>query len=159
MKPVTVAIAIAALALPLCAAEQQKPNTNTTTTTLSVPVTQEAQDSPLVRAAKATGRLNKKPGFVITNETLLRTGGHVGFSSQTASPAPLPAAVPAARPAQGTPKVIQPTRNDADAKQRAARQATSDYYGENLESRHDDPAMQEHQMQQATTPPAKPPQN
>jgi hypothetical protein len=91
MKPLNVAIAVAALALPLSAADQQqqKPVSNTTTTTLSAPMSQEQTDSPLVRAAKATGRLGKKPAFVITNETLLKAGAHFAIASQTTPQPPL----------------------------------------------------------------------
>ena len=57
-------------------------------------------DSPLVRAAKASNRLDKKPGQVITNETLVRAGGHfttTTAAAQTPLPAP-PAAAAAALP-------------------------------------------------------------
>jgi hypothetical protein len=155
MKPQTVAITIAVLALPLYAADQPKPNT-TPTTTLSVPMSQEPTDSPLVRAAKATGRLGKKPGYVITNDTLLRVGsGHMGMSTSQGAALPVP---PPKAP------TVAPRRPQTDAKpkvddarQRAAQQARADYYGESAEARNDDPAAQEHVMQQAATP--KPPQN
>ena len=153
-----VAIAIAVLALPICAQQQQKPNTNTTTTTLSVPIAQEPTESPLVRAAKATGRLGKKPGYVITNETLLRVGSgqHMAIATSPAAALP-PAPLPKDPTTAGRPVVVNPQANtDAAAKQRAIRQATSDFYGENVEPRHDDPAQQERQMQQTTT--QKPPQ-
>ncbi len=153
MKSRTVAILIAVLALPIYAADQQKPNSNTTQTTLSVPISMEPTDSPLVRAAKATGRLGKKPGYVITNDTLLRVGsGHVGMSTSQGAALPvLPPRTPAVAPQRPQTNNAKP-KADADTRQRV----TSDYYGETAEQRHDDPAMQEHQMQQATT---KPPQN
>ena len=81
MKPFITLISIAALALPLCAIAQDMPNT--TTKVLAVPVSSQPQDSPLVRAAKASGRLNKKPGIVITNETLARSGGHFAIADAT----------------------------------------------------------------------------
>src|SRR5438270_7364413 len=62
MKPLTMAISVVAFALPLLAV---------------------AEDPPLVRAAKATGRLNKKPGVVITNDTLVATGGHLSTNGST----------------------------------------------------------------------------
>jgi hypothetical protein len=158
MKLQNVAIAVAALALPIYAADQPRTNTNTTTTTLSVPLSQEPTDSPLVRAAKATGRLGKKPGYVITNDTLLRVGsGRIGVS--TSPPAALPAAPLPKEPTGATRPQADAgkARTDADARQRAAHQANADYYGENLEARHDDPAQQERQMQQPT--PQKPPEN
>jgi len=126
MKPLNVAIAVAALALPLSAADQQKPTGNTTTTTLSAPMSQEQIDSPLVRAAKATGRLGKKPTFVITNETLLKAGAHFAIASQTTPQPPLTTAPQAANtqkqqqryvpPAQpqyvqpGQPQYVQPAK-------------------------------------------------
>jgi len=81
MKPFITLISIAALALPLCAIAQDMPNT--TTKVLAVPGSSQPQDSPLVRAAKASGRLNKKPGIVITNETLARSGGHFAIADAT----------------------------------------------------------------------------
>src|SRR5712691_7194163 len=66
MKPFIAGMFIAAVTLPL-----------------AVPASSQAQDSPLVRAAKASGRLNKKPGIVITNETLVRTGGHFATADVT----------------------------------------------------------------------------
>jgi hypothetical protein len=155
MKSQTVAITIAVLALPIYAQEQPRPNT--TATTLSAPISQEPTDSPLVRAAKATGRLGKKPGYVITNDTLLRVGATHMFiaTSQGATlPAPPPKA-PTVAPKQTRPDTK--AKVDAEARRRNAQQASSDLNGESLEPRNVDPALQEHQMQQATTP--KPPQN
>src|SRR5258708_15203670 len=100
MKPKTVAIMIAVLALPIYAQDQPRANT-TPTTTLSAPVTQESTDSPLVRAAKASGRLGKKPGYVITNDTLLRVGAsHMSMSTSqgAALPVPPPAKAPTVAP-------------------------------------------------------------
>jgi hypothetical protein len=86
MKPIAISSCLALAALSLYAGDPQ-----TTTpalqpahpeTLLSAPRTAGIADSPLVRAAKATNRLNKKPGQVITNETLVRTGGH--FTTTTA---------------------------------------------------------------------------
>ena len=62
MKPLTIAFSIAVLALPLLA---------------------QTEDSPLVRAAKATGRLSKKPKIVITNDTLVLSGGHLATTDAT----------------------------------------------------------------------------
>ncbi|MDQ6802059.1 MAG: hypothetical protein M3041_14635 [Acidobacteriota bacterium] len=156
MKSQTIAITIAVLALPIYAQDQPRPNT--TTTTLSVPISQQPADSPLVRAAKATGRLGKKPGFIITNDTLLRVGsGRLAIS--TSQGAALPAAPlpkdPTAAPLR--PQADAKTKADAATARQRLGQANSDYNGENVEARHDDPAQQERQMQQATTP--KPPEN
>jgi hypothetical protein len=93
MKPLTIALSLAALALPLLA---------------------QTEDSPLVRAAKATGRLNKKPGVVITNDTLLLSGGHLATTDVTtaypkAGPPPTVVSPYAAIPqAKATPQVQAP---------------------------------------------------
>lgn len=82
MKPVTIAISILALALSLFA---------------------QVEDSPLVRAAKASKRQSKKPAVVITNDTLLRSGGHLATTDVTtqypkAGPPPTPTSPYAAVP-------------------------------------------------------------
>src|SRR5579862_6793781 len=103
MKPLTIAFSIALLALPLLA---------------------QTEDSPLVRAAKATGRLSKKPKIVITNDTLVLSGGHLATtdattpftqSAQGYSNLPIPtrqaptAPAPAVQPAIATNTVQLPT--------------------------------------------------
>jgi hypothetical protein len=170
MKPFTAAISIAVLALPLFAADQQQQQ-NTTSTTLSAPAAPQQQDSALVRAAKATGRLGKKPGMVITNETLLRSGGH--FTTTTVTPQ-LPAAYPQPNNEQAKLEAAmrakraaeeKAKRDAAEQKRQDLRRASADYHGESIEERVDDPAMQEHQMEQMTStqpkvqPASKPPQN
>jgi hypothetical protein len=57
-----IVLAILAATIPLTAAEKKETSTP--------PPAAQQQDSPLVAAAKRAGRLNKKPTFVITNETL-----------------------------------------------------------------------------------------
>lgn len=159
MKPLNLAISLAALALPLSAADQPKPNT--TTTTLSAPAPSQQQDSPLVRAAKATGRLNKKPGFVITNDTLLKTGGHIGVGSAEMQAAPLPKGTVVTTTYRRP--VVQGNATDARAKELAKARAAADLEGDTLEPRVEDPAVQEHQMQKMTVhspttqPASKPP--
>ena len=120
----------------------------------------------MVRAAKSTGRLTRKSSsIVITNETLLKTGGHVGMASQElqSEPLPKPLGGMTRTVVQRAPQQQQPTyskpRNDEIAKRRAARQAAAaDYTGDSVEQGQNDPAMQEHQLQQTTTQtPVKPP--
>jgi hypothetical protein len=85
MKPIAISSCLALAALSLYAGDPQTTTTAPTAhaeTLLSAPRTAGIADSPLVRAAKATNRLNKKPGQVITNETLVRSGGH--FTTTTA---------------------------------------------------------------------------
>src|SRR5437867_7487923 len=155
MKPLTAAISIAVLALPLCGADQQQ--ANTTTTTLTPIAAPQQQDSPLVRAAKASGRLGKKPTMVITNETLVRSGGH--FTSTTLT-TQLPAAYPQPNGEQARLEAAmrakreaaeQARRDVAERKKQDLQRATADYYGESIETRVDDPAMQEHQMERMTS--------
>src|SRR6476620_10021487 len=90
MKQIVISSCLALAALPLLAqtAKAAPPSTHPEKQ-LSAQRTIGIGDSPLVRAAKASGRLNKKPTQVITNETLVREGGH--FTTTTAeSQTPLP---------------------------------------------------------------------
>ena len=164
MKPLTLAICIAVLALPLCAADQA--TQNTTTKILAQPESAQGQDSVLVRAAKAGGHAPKKASVVITNENLVRTG--IQFTTTTSNN-PLPT-LPQPNPVAEAAKIAI-AQGQAKAKAEAAakdqqklRNAAADYYGENIENRIDDPAMQEHLMHQMTSTqpqtaaPSKPPQ-
>ncbi len=167
MKPLTAVISIAVLTLPISAVAQDMPNT--TTKVLAQPATAQNQDSPLVRAAKATGRLGKKPTNVITNETLVRTGGH--FTTTTINnPLPPPSASQSTNAAPTEVAMRAKAEADAHAKREAAKKqrqlnnAAADYYGESIEERVNDPAMQEHVMNQVTSTqpqtvaPTKPPE-
>jgi hypothetical protein len=98
MKPIVLSSYLALAALSLYAADPQTPKDSPTPPPTHVQTLFSAQavgvvDSPLVRAAKATNRLGKKPTQVITNETLVREGGH--FTTTTpAAQAQLPSAKP-----------------------------------------------------------------
>ena len=80
-------------------ADTTRATTTTTTTTTVIATLHSQQDSPLVAAAKRSGRLGKKPSQVITNDTLVKSGGHFTTTkSQDALPnqqqpgsAPVPA--------------------------------------------------------------------
>ncbi|HEX3577209.1 MAG TPA: hypothetical protein VHY33_01495 [Thermoanaerobaculia bacterium] len=81
MKRIAISSCLAFAALSLYAAQPQTTDTAPPTAhgeklLSSAAVGTGTTDSPLVRAAKATNRLNKKPGQVITNETLVHVGGH-----------------------------------------------------------------------------------
>jgi hypothetical protein len=93
MKPFAISSCLALAALSLFAADPQTTHAAPTTahpeTLLSSPRTVGIGDSPLVQAAKATNRLNKKPGQVITNETLVHVGGHFTTTTPEAQ-TPLP---------------------------------------------------------------------
>jgi hypothetical protein len=93
MKPIAISSCLAFAALSLYAADPQAANTppQHTGKVLSSAQTTGIGDSPLVRAAKSTNRLNKKPGQVITNETLVHVGGH--FTTAAVQPALPTAAV------------------------------------------------------------------
>jgi hypothetical protein len=94
MKPIAISSCIALAALSLFAADpqtakkpaaEQQPAAHTQTI---FPSSQQpaSGDSPLVRAAKATGRLAKRPSQVITNDTLVREGGHFTTSALQVQP-------------------------------------------------------------------------
>lgn len=91
MKPIVITACLLLVTLSLLAAQpQQQPKDDTKTqstthteTVLSTAATVGVGDSPLVRAAKSSHRPGKKvSSTVITNETLVRTGGH--FTTTTA---------------------------------------------------------------------------
>ena len=89
MKPIAISSCLALAALSLYAADPQTTKANITTAgtphLLSSSPPTGVVDSPLVRAAKATGRLNRKPMTqVITNETLVHDGGHFTTPSSEA---------------------------------------------------------------------------
>ncbi len=96
MKPIAIFSYLAFAALSLYAADPQA--TKDTAPTLALKHTQTQispqvivlGDSPLVRAAKSTNRFGKRTSQVITNDTLVREGGH--FTTTTAeAQATLPA--------------------------------------------------------------------
>ena len=116
MKRIAISSCFALAALSLYAAD---PQTNTVPpgthvqTLLSAPRTAGIGDSPLVQAAKATNRLNKKPGQVITNETLVHAGGH--FTTTT----------PAAQTTLPTQPASVPTMDQLAIQERHARAETA----------------------------------
>jgi len=93
MKPIAISTCLALAALSLFAADPQATKDALPSTHIEKQLSAQRVagigDSPLVRAAKASGRLGKKPAQVITNETLVREGGH--FTTTTpAAQTPLP---------------------------------------------------------------------
>lgn len=155
---------LAAFALTLYAADpQDKPTT--TATTLSAVAPAKVEDSPLVAAAKRTGRLAKKPTNVITNETLVKSGGHITTAAFQAPLPPPPAKVPASlnQPNSNAERLKkeaqEKAKKEAVAKRAAGRRAAADYNNDSIEPRFEDPAQQEQMMQQgAQTTTAQPPQ-
>ncbi len=114
MKPIAISTCLTLAALSLFAAEAQTSNDPDNPPLhveklLSSPQTAGFGDSPLVRAAKATNRIGKRPGQVITNDSLVRQGGHF-TTTTTAAQVPLP-----------TPKVTSPTADETAAQTRRDR--------------------------------------
>jgi hypothetical protein len=117
MKPIAISSCLALAALSLYAGDPQSTNAAPpvhAATLMSAPRTAGMADSPLVRAARATNRLNKKPGQVITNETLVHAGGH--FTTTTAE---AQAQLPPTRPSAA------PTMDELANEQRRAREETA----------------------------------
>jgi hypothetical protein len=103
MKPIAITASLILVTLSLYASDPQaqakdsKPPADTHVATLfSAPTSGNIGDSPLVRAAKASKRPGIKSSTVITNDTLVRTGGHF---TTTSAQQPLPTI---ARPANGS---------------------------------------------------------
>jgi len=155
MNRVLAFVTATVFALPLFAATNPKP--------ISTPDTAPATDSPLVAAAKKSGRLGKKPSNVITNDTLAKTGGHV-TTTQEQKPitTPIYQAVPMQTQTQ-TPQAQAPAAVPAtaakDKKKETMKQVAAQYEGDSADMDHD-PAQQEQQMktmQQAPAPGDKKP--
>jgi hypothetical protein len=143
MKPIalTGCLALAALSLyaadPQASNEPQSPPRTHIQTQLSQQVVTRG-DSPLVRAAKATNRLGRKPmSQVITNETLVHEGGH--FTTPTSEVQALPTYAPGtASPEQAAVETrrkaeAEQAKKAADQRQATAR-AASEANSENLYS-------------------------
>src|SRR5262245_41294626 len=117
----------------------------------------QAQDSPLVAAAKASQHAKKsKKKIVITNETLARSGGHV--STATNAPAPLPKLPPETSVAAVKPATVQSDAAAEKKKHDAAERANAIYEGDDPEGIYEDPAKAEGRMQKNSPPaPQQPP--
>jgi hypothetical protein len=144
--------AILVVAAPLFAADP-KPVSN--------PTQQVPQgDSPLVAAAKRAHRLGKKPTNVITNETLVTTGGHFTTTTQQAPITQLPplAGIQTAPPPATAPQASATAKQKKaeDERQRVVKELRMQYEGETLNP-DVDPAAVEHQMQQVAQPGDKKP--
>ena len=142
MKGTVLAGAVALIAMSAIAADQQ--SVNVPEQTLTPTVVKVQGDSPLVAAAKRTGRLGKKPTAVITNETLMKSGGHF---TTTVSQDPVPTAKVSVAVAVNPTPQYRPETKKADkakaSKDAAANHALADYEGASTENVIDDPAAQE----------------
>lgn len=139
------------------------------TTTHSLANTPPAQ-SPLVRAARATTRTKKKSA-VITNDNLLKSGGHITTAKALR---PLPNLTPAEMTPEQARAIEKKNRENREAKKAQAQQAKAAqklqndrnaaiYNGDDAEGMLDDPALVEGRMNpqqpkpDAPPPPQKPP--
>ncbi|MEA2568693.1 MAG: hypothetical protein QOI24_694 [Acidobacteriota bacterium] len=179
MKELSIACCLLLAAGVLSAAEAKKPETKKAepapTAAASAPAPApivtappSATDSPLVAAAKKSKRGKAKPGNVITNDTLSKSGGHITQAEKLPElPAPLPPPKPKpvdpmaaeyARRAEAVKKqeAEKKAKEIAAKKKSDAERATAATYDDTLDERFDDPAAAEHAMQQnpANQPPA-----
>ena len=124
------------------------------------PATGQA-DSPLVAAAKRTNRLNKKPAFVITNETLAQmNGGRITTTSaqqpiaapgKTAEPTPeMAAAEKSAKAREEAERVAAQAKRLHDQRMAKVQQRASQYEEDSLFDT--DPAAAEHAMETLSKP-------
>ena len=162
IEPIMKSLATAALitfgALCLHADDQTTTQTPAPQTTAQQP----QADSPLVRAAKASGRMNssKKKTPVITNETLSKTGGHVTTTNKPQPALPKPPIVDTAAKARADAEKEGAAVKAADAKakkeaeetqKKAAERSNAILEGDDPEGIYEDPALSEGRAQ-ATTP-------
>ena len=155
MKATLLTSAIALLALSATAAPQQtapaeQQAANVPQQTISQPAPAQTGDSPLVAAAKRTNRLGKKPATVITNESLVKSGGHFtttksqdNLNSQPASSNALPTPAVAEKKAPPPPPSKKADPKAAEKKEKVLQRAVADYLGESVEEAVDDPSTQE----------------
>lgn len=154
MKPLLFA-SFALAALPLAAGEtpQSAPPAPAPATTAAAPAT--TTDSPLVAAAKKSASAKKrKATIVITNDNLIKSGGHI---TTAATQQPLPSLPPALSAAQ---LKAEQDRRDAEAKlkkdaeqkakeEREAAQRTLAATDGGAQTMFDDPAASEHLAEEA----------
>ena len=152
MKPLLLA-SMALAALPLLAGETQKETQSTpapAVTTTSAPAA--PADSPLVAAAKASQAKKRKAKIVITNDNLIKTGGHI--TTANTAPAALPPVPPhrseeemrAEQAQRAANAKIAADRAAAEQKTKEQRRANSNTVLDAAEGAavFDDPAMAEH---------------
>lgn len=140
MKPPLLA-SLALAALPLLAGETQAPP--------PAPATATVADSPLVAAAKASSAKKRKATIVITNDNLIKSGGHI---TTTATQAPLPPLPPAPsaeqiKAEQARREIEAKIKKDAEAKAKEEREAAKRVLSATdggAQTMFDDPAVAEH---------------
>jgi hypothetical protein len=141
-------------------------------TTTQAPAPATSADSPLVAAAKASGRTTpskKKKKMVITNETLAKSGGHITTTTKAAQQ-PLP---PPPRVDPALDKLAADQKKQYDAEKAAAAKAQKEaeerkklnaqranaiYEGDDPEGIYEDPSTAEGRAdKQSPAPPQQPP--
>jgi hypothetical protein len=138
MKRAVVFAAVAVVAMPLFAADP-KP--------ISTPQAQAAE-SPLVAAARRANRLGKKPAYVITNDNLVRTGGHFTTTDRQTPLAPAPPNDIIHHPTQSGETLAEKAKKAATEREKKMNQLHSQYEGDAIEDEAIDPAHAEQQLQQ-----------
>lgn len=183
MKRLTM-LAVALLALPVLAEEpEKKPAASTQTTaatTTAAPApaakpvaTPPAEESPLVAAARRTGRLGKKPTNVITNETLSKASTSSARITTTlnqpainvqnmppVSPTPEMTAAEQARQRRAKELADEEKKKKADAKKEERTAAAAHRAEEGMYDEAEDPdyGEGERDLQRTQQPEKKPPQ-
>lgn len=136
------------------------------------PQTQPQGESPLVRAAKASGRSTtskSKKKMVITNETLAKSGGHISTTSKAAQqPLPAPPRVDPALDKLAADQKKQYNAEKAAAakaqkeaeekRKRDAQRANAIYEGDDAAGIYEDPATSEGRAEKQSPPPPQQPQ-
>jgi len=152
MKPIVISSCLALAALSLFAQSSTGTVSPVLTrqTLLSSPQSIGIGDSPLVRAAKASNRLGKKPSQVITNDTLIRQGGHFTTTTPEAQlalpsvkppggPTPEQLAADAKKKKTETAAAAEKHKKDAEAKRNAAALRAAAAEGDTPEAIYDEP--------------------
>jgi hypothetical protein len=139
MKPLLFA-SFALAAMPLLAGETPAPVPAATTT---------APDSPLVAAAKKSAAKKRKATIVITNDNLIKTGGHITTAATQQPLQPLPPSPSAAqlKAEQERREIEAKVKKDAEQKakdEREAAQRTLAATDGGAQTMFDDPAVAEH---------------
>ncbi len=167
MKRTAIAVLLTLGALSLVADEK-------TTTQAPAPTPAVTADSPLVAAAKASGRTSskkttsKKKKMVITNETLAKSGGHITTTSKAAQqPLPPP---PRVDPALDKLAADQKKQYDVEKaaaakaqkeaeekKRRDAQRANAIVEGDDADGIYEDPATSEGRASKQSPPPPQQP--
>lgn len=149
------ALTFAFIAAPLFAQQQQQAPPPAPAPAPAVAPAPQVVDSPLVALAKKTNRTQSKAKIVITNDTLVKSGGHITTTATAPPQLPEMGTTPDPAQAQRDAALKQQQAVAAAEAQRKVQQqkmraqaAAADYYGSSIESMNPDPARAEGAMQQ-----------